>query len=170
MSDMIRNRTLTLRSCAVRGPKGDTGAAGADGKDGTNGKDGKDAILYAIGPNELETGYESAKYTLAEILSAISQGDPVVLSFNPIGSSNIYYANIISDGATVAAYVPILIAPGSLGNSKWYYIYVANVGGTDTISVTEEQFRLVPATGIPEAGKVLMVSAQGKPVWADLPS
>lgn len=171
MSDMIRNRKLTLRSCAVRGPKGDTGAAGADGKDGTNGKDGKDAnvLLISIGPNELDTGYE-CNMTLAKILEEIKQADAAVLRFFPINGSSEYFSNVSYTDSALIADVFIPSSPGSAANTMWFHIYMANVGGTDTITVSEYGGRFVPAPDISDAGKVLTVSAQGKPVWADLPS
>ena len=171
MSDMIKNRKLTLRSCAVRGPKGDTGAAGADGKDGTNGKDGKDAnvLLIGIGPNELSTGYE-CNMTLAKILEEIGKVDGVVLRFLPIGGESEYFSNVSYTETALIADVFIPSSTGSASNTRWYHIYMASVGGTDTITVTENEGRFVPAPTISDAGRVLTVSAQGKPVWADLPS
>ena len=171
MSDMIRNRKLTLRSCAVRGPKGDTGAAGADGKDGTNGKDGKDAnvLAFTVAPNELGTGYECSM-SLSKILQELQLNPAAVLVFMPLGGDTEYFANVGYTETALIADVFIPSSTGSAANTRWYHIYMASVGGSDTITVSEYEGRFVPAPSLSDVGKVLTVSNTGKPVWADLPS
>lgn len=179
---MSIERKLTLRSCAVRGPKGDkgdkgdtgaTGATGAtgpqgpQGPQGPKGDDGQTYLVAEISPNETETGYEcSATYTqLRKELSS----NPCFVFFRPIGSNVGYFSMFAYDFSNnvVVAQVIIPSGTGHAQNTEWYNISIAS---GDEITVSKEEGRFVPTCSISDAGKVLTVSAQGKPVWADLPS
>lgn len=178
---MSIERKLTLKSCAVRGPKGDkgdtgaTGATGATGPQGPQGPQGEkgdkgDTVSYLVAevsPNETETGYEcSATYTqLRKELSS----NPCFVFFQPIGS-NVGYFSMFAYDFSNNVVVAQVISPSGTGhaqNTEWYNISIAS---GDAITVSKEEGRFVPTCSISDAGKVLTVSAQGKPVWADLPS
>ena len=88
----------------------------------------------------------------------------------PLGGDTEYFANVGYTETALIADVFIPSSTGSAANTRWYHIYMASVGGSDTITVSEYEGRFVPAPSLSDVGKVLTVSNTGKPVWADLPS
>ena len=176
---MSIERKLTLMSCAVRGPKGDkgdTGEAGATGATGPQGPQGPqgekgdkgDTVSYLVAevsPNETETSYEcSATYTqLRKELSS----NPCFVFFRPIGSNVEYYSMFEYDFSNNVV-VAQVISPSGTGhaqNTEWYNI---SIDSGDEITVSKEEGRFVPTCSISDAGKVLTVGSNGRPMWGNI--
>lgn len=181
---MSIERKITLRSCAVRGPngekgdkgdKGDTGATGAQGPQGETGPqgpqgpkgdDGQTYLVAEISPNETETGYEcSATYT--KIREELSGGYPCFVFFQPIGASKSYFSMFEYDFASniIVAYVIIPNGAEYAANTKWYNIVI---NSDSQVTVAENEGRFVPTCSISDAGKVLTVGNNGRPMWGNI--
>lgn len=124
-------------------------------------------ICFAVGPDELGTGYECSM-SLAKILEA-AQEYPVCMLFLPIGGATQYFCNVdVNDTAVIAcAFLPT--APEYAANTSWYLVYISNNGGEDLITVTEGQGRFVPVCGVNDQGKALVVKSNGRPAWTEAP-
>lgn len=131
---------------------------------------GIEPVIVAVTPNELETAYESNR-TFDYIQTALLEARYIIMYFTPIGSTRQYLVDFQLDdtNGVLSGYVMMPLGPFSLGSTKIYQISIQQVSGSpDTITVTDNDYRLLPASSMADAGKVPIVNSSGVALWANL--
>jgi len=131
---------------------------------------GVDPVFVHVAPNELDTGYES-NYSIDYIQTALGRGRYVIMYFTPISYSSTFLVNfeLNENTGTLTGDIILPVGPFSLGSTKIYHISIQQVSGSpDTITVTDNDYRLLPASSMADAGKVPIVNSSGVALWANL--
>lgn len=128
---------------------------------------GEAPVIFAVAPDELETGYYCTM-SRSDILTAIDEGKIPIMLFTPIGSTDIYVAQVESSSTSIVGYVFQPMSPNSLVNSSVWSIAITDNAGSDLITVNFMEYRWLPASTMADSGKVPIVNAQGVALWDNL--
>lgn len=131
---------------------------------------GVDPVFVHVTPDELGTGYESNR-SIDYIQTALERGRYVIMWFTPIGYTTVFLVNFQLDetNGVLSGHVMIPAGPFSLSATKIYQITIQQVSGSpDTVTVTDNDYRLLPASSMSDAGKVAIVNASGVALWGNL--